>query len=285
MSSKASLRLKLIVALLCAALLIVVAVWPLHTGVRDLTVAILEAAAATLVTFIGLVLLYLYLGSPPTDQIAQATAEATVQRLGMSIATPPASPSASSGGPRLYSTWADVPWQELLSKGRDVEIVVNYFDRWLNEVQRPLVDLLRRQGTVTIYLPNPDRPDDDSALRCLAELYPDHELQNVRDKIVRTGMRLSQRCREAGVPPQRARVRFVDNVLAYAAIRIDGTSVLVSVYDQFRQSSRVQSPAIEINTTAEPELDEFWSRQFDGFASVGAEAPIDALAKKWHVKL
>lgn len=169
--------------------------------------------------------------------------------------------STNPGILAFYENIAEVPWHDLFSSARSVDIVVYYYDSWVKTNWRPLVEFFGNGGALRIVLPN---PDNDEIMEVVRRRFPENSIDMIRHKVRNTGERLKSAKQESGSQTARIEVFYFDDSLNYSAIRFDNASLLLSVFEQFREN-RILSSAVLLDLKNSAHLNGYWDKEIGGF--------------------
>ncbi len=184
--------------------------------------------------------------------------------------------ASSNGGPSqllaFHDTFRHVNWSELLSSANaTVDIVVYYFDSWVNANYDSLRAYFSKPGSrMRVFVSD---PRDDAIVENVTRLFPEYTPQVVRDKIARTGDRLLQALRESGGDPERLEFYYVPHHLNYSAQCLDERTLVLSIYEMFRKS-RIDSPAIVLDLTRSDHMARYWHKERAGLLQVSERVAL-----------
>jgi hypothetical protein len=159
----------------------------------------------------------------------------------------------------FYPSYREVPWDNLLSHAKTtLDIVVYYWDKWTNQHILTLQRLLKNpEAKIRFFFA------DESDPRVLSEilrLFPANQAEELKSKIRHTYEPL-------GTTPQ-VEVYRVPHLLNYSMQCMDGKILVLSLFEMYRQQ-QVDSPAIVIDLTKEPNLKKFYQKELDGLIKSG----------------
>jgi hypothetical protein len=173
----------------------------------------------------------------------------------------------------FYPNLRTVPWPALLNDAHSLDIAVCYWDSWVKANWEPLVQFFARGGSMRVFLPDA-RVND--AVTVVCQRFSEHPTNTIKLKIINTGLRMDEALRASGSRAARLEVFFFPQSLNYSAIRFDSESVLLSVYEQFREE-RIDSSAILLNLTNSSHLAQYWDKEFGEFSSKSEKFAVDDL--------
>jgi len=173
----------------------------------------------------------------------------------------------------FHETFRDVNWNALLARAESqIDIVVYYFDSWVNAYYEAIVAYFRKPGSkMRVFVAD---PDDESILQNIQRLFPEYSPQVIKEKVVRTGERFAKAAKEAGATPERFEFYYVPHVLNYAAQCIDGKLLILSVFEMYRDL-KIDSPAVILDLEKSERLKKYWDKEAAGLfkASRKIQAP------------
>lgn len=159
----------------------------------------------------------------------------------------------------IYEKFGDVPWRSLLSTCSSLDIVVHYFDTWINTYSDDLKTLLDRGGTIRIILPNFANGD---LLNQIAKRFPEYDVEQVRKKIENTYDKLNLIQTDSTHKRATVEAYYVDLMIWYCGIRFDRRDLILSPYEHSRKV-RVASPATHILLNQHLALQDWFERDFE----------------------
>lgn len=170
----------------------------------------------------------------------------------------------------FHDSFRQVNWNSLLSNATEsLDIVVYYFDSWVNANYEQLVQFFRKPGTrVRIFLSN---PNDKEIIENIQRQFPEYNRDLIKAKVAHTKERFELVLTAAGATEDRLEVYYVPHVLNYAVQCIDGKKFVLSVFEMFRQH-RIDSPAFVIDLDTNPHMLKFWEKELKGLLLVSTKA-------------
>jgi hypothetical protein len=175
---------------------------------------------------------------------------------------------------RFWTSHRKVEWSEVIGTALSLDVVVVYYDTWIDENREELLSIFGRGGTIRLYLTD---PRDERALEATADRFPEHSVDDLKSKIQGTAQRLDELRRESDRYQARLEVRLYPGVLNYAAIRADGDWVLTSFYEHKRER-RIDAPAVLLDIAQSPELRRFWDKELRFLFERSVPAPAGFVA-------
>ncbi len=162
----------------------------------------------------------------------------------------------------FYETFRLVDWRTLLSNSQGhIDIVVYYFDSWVNSNYESIVTFFQKpRTTMSIFVAD---PNDKFILANVHRLFPEYSEDVIREKIARTGYRLADALREAGGSSERINFFYVPHFLNYSAQCIDGRILVMSFFEMYRRL-KIDSPAIIIDLNKSQHLAGYWDKELSG---------------------
>lgn len=158
---------------------------------------------------------------------------------------------------RFWPSHRKVSWDVVLGNADALDIVVVYYETWIDENREELMEIFKRGGTIRLYLTD---PEDVAAMAATKERFPEHDVEALREKVRGTARMLDEVRKASGNYHARLDVLLYPGVLNYAAIRADEDQVLMSVYEHGRER-RIDSPAILLDLAASQAVKEFWDKE------------------------
>lgn len=219
-----------------------------------------------LASLLAVLLIYIFRKTvfKPVDdyQIADLT-EAVASRLTDAVR----SSLASDESLVCFSRWNDIDWKSLLRDAHALEFFVSYMDTWVAWAHDPLLDICRRGGSITAYLPN---PSDRNAQRVL-ERFPEYNAVLIKNKIVNTGRKLQAIAAESGNADAIVNIFYTNTFIMHCLMRLDGRRVLLSPFDHFRRGN-VEGPAWLVDTDKYKYIGTWADKEFAGFRSTATSS-------------
>lgn len=162
----------------------------------------------------------------------------------------------------FHESFLGINWPELLNGStRNIDIVVYYFDSWVNSNFEALVAYFRKPNTrMRVFVAN---PDDKQILENIHRLFPDRTQDDLYNKVNKTGTRILQALDRAGATHTRLEFYHFPHFLNYSAQCIDNRILVLSIFEMFR-TTRIDSPAIVVDLDKSEHLRQYWDKELKG---------------------
>ena len=156
----------------------------------------------------------------------------------------------------------DCDWEELItSSNSTIDIVVYYFDSWINRNRKSLVDFFRKSDTtINIVVSDPEISEN---LNEISRLYPDSSEDLLKSKINETYTKLVSIANEAGADPSRIKFYYYPHLLNYSFQIFDKSKIVISFFEMFRKDYLV-SPTLVLNLDKSAKLKKFFLKEMNG---------------------
>lgn len=256
--------LKTLLALAVLAALALIRVYVISTNPTPLGWELLVHDAipsAIVVLATGIVIYFVFhrQGIPDTVVDSTAIADAVIQKLPAMVS------SNTTQFPQLtafHETFRELEWPELISAhSSQIDIVVYYFDSWVNANFDALVNFLRKSDTrIRVFVSDPTQPH---VLETVHRLFGEFDENEVKSKVERTGERFAGALKAAGGDSSRLEFRYLPHVLNYAAQCLDGRTLVLSFFEMHRKQL-IESPALVVDLTKSPRLAAWWRKEMSG---------------------
>lgn len=158
---------------------------------------------------------------------------------------------------RFWPSHRKVAWEDVIGDAESLDLVVVYYEQWIDDNRDELLEVFKRGGSVRLYLTD---PDDEAAIAATAARFPEHDVESLREKVQGTARKLEALRRQADSYHAHLDVRLFPGVLNYSAVRVDDDYVLLSVYEHKRER-RIDSPAVLLDIKQSPTLKRFWDKE------------------------
>lgn len=252
-----------LLALLVIGILVLVYVFFKPVPGNRLGALVIEAIPSAIVVLIGIVGVYFFFyrqgltasqleQNTDIDDVAQAIADKVANKeCGMNIALV-----------EFYETYRGINWPKLLAESHNnIDIIVYYYDSWVNANYEHLVAYFRKPRTaMRVFVAD---PNDDFILGNVSRLFPEYTRDEIKGKVERTGQRIMQAVREAGAAPERFEFYYVPHVLNYSAQCMDDRTLILSVFEMYRKQ-KIDSPAFLLDLTKSAPLASYWNKELAG---------------------
>ncbi len=191
------------------------------------------------------------------------------QELAQYIAENLSNPKSTKSTQQLiafYETFRLIEWNTLLTNAQShIDIVVYYFDVWVNVNYENLVLFFKKpRTTIRVFVPN---PYDEFNSITLQNLFPENNLETLREKINQTKYRLAEALKEAGGDSSRLEFYYISRPLNYSVQCIDNKILVMSVFEMFRKT-KVDSPAIIVDLNKSQHLADYWDKELKGLLTI-----------------
>ena len=165
----------------------------------------------------------------------------------------------------FHETYRQVDWKSLLNEAsRQIDIVVYYFDSWVNSNYDDIVQYFGKPGTkMRVFVAD---PEDEAVLSNVQRLFPEYRPDEIKGKIERTGERLAAALAHAGGNSGRLEFYHVPHVLNYSIQTVDGKILVLSVFEMFRKR-KIDSPAVIVDLQYSTQVGAFWQKELDGLVA------------------
>jgi len=168
-------------------------------------------------------------------------------------------PKIEEGLIGFHSSWHDVNWDYWIRKAEtSLDIVVFYWDKWTYDNMEALTDFLKKPDTRLRFFFTDDQ--DPKLLRRIQSLFPDHNRERIKQKIVKTTKSLEEYIEKSGLPPEKLEIRKIPHLLNYPFQIIDGRYVVISIFEMYRDK-HVDAPAFIIDLDQCPEQAKFFQKE------------------------
>lgn len=172
----------------------------------------------------------------------------------------------------FYETYRQVDWKGLLNEAsQQIDIVVYYFDSWVNSSYDDIVQYFGKPGTkMRVFVAD---PENEAVLSNIQRLFPEYGKEEIKGKIERTGERLAAALTDAGGNSGRLEFYYVPHVLNYSTQTIDGKVLVLSVFEMYRKR-KIDSPAVVVNLQYSTQVVAFWQKEIEGLLASSRRIPL-----------
>jgi hypothetical protein len=172
----------------------------------------------------------------------------------------------------FYETYRQVDWKGLLNEAsQQIDIVVYYFDSWVNSSYDDIVQYFGKPGTkMRVFVAD---PENEAVLSNIQRLFPEYGKEEIKGKIERTGERLAAALTDAGGNSGRLEFYYVPHVLNYSMQTIDGKVLVLSVFEMYRKR-KIDSPAVVVNLQYSTQVVAFWQKEIEGLLASSRRIPL-----------
>ncbi|WP_162656304.1 hypothetical protein [Tuwongella immobilis] len=158
----------------------------------------------------------------------------------------------------VFDNFGKVPWTQFFAGCSNLDIVVHYFDTWINQHEVQLKKMLDRGGRIRIILPN---YKNDELVALIKERFPDYTKEQVKKKIQNTFAKLEQ-IRVKAIHKHAIVVAYdVDSAPWYCGVSFDHRELVLSPYEHDRSLS-VAAPATLVELPRLPAFQEWFEKEF-----------------------
>lgn len=166
----------------------------------------------------------------------------------------------------FHETYRDIDWGKLFSESRiSIDILVYYYDSWVNTNYERLVAFFKQPNTkMRVFVAD---PNDPFVLDTVHRLFPEYSREVIKEKVERTGIRISDAAKEAGAASDRFEFYYVPHILSYSAQCIDNRILIQGTFEMYRKH-KIDSPAVVIDLTKSEHLTRYWNKELEGLLKV-----------------
>ncbi len=165
--------------------------------------------------------------------------------------------------PKCYDNFNRVPWDDYIKESSKIDILVHYFDTWINQRTDIITDFFRQGGTLNLIIPN---PEDENLIRIIKSRFNDSSYERILDKVRRTSGKFQELRNSANNPTSKLNIFITDQITWYCAVRFDERYLILSPYEHTHDVS-VQSPAVVIPLdNNHPKINDWFNKEMRHFA-------------------
>lgn len=163
----------------------------------------------------------------------------------------------------FYESYREVPWPELLnSLQSSFDIVVYYWDQWIQQHFDALTSFLQKPGThMNLVLADESNP---AIMNDLMRLFPNKSHEKLIRQIADTYEPLRDYVKQYDLPINKVEVFRLPYLLNYSLQCLDGKTLILSFFEMYRSQQQVGGPAIVINLEQAPQLKQFYLKEIKG---------------------
>lgn len=159
-------------------------------------------------------------------------------------------------------TFKKINWDTLITQsGSRIDIVVFYFDSWVNAHWDSLVAYMSRPNTtIRLFLSNPNDPE---LLAHVNRLFPEYSTELIQQKITTTYDRFLEVLKKVNVSQSRLELYYYKYPFNHSFQIFDDRYVVVSFFEMYR-NKKIDSPAIVFDTEHSKHLHEYFDKELSG---------------------
>jgi hypothetical protein len=173
----------------------------------------------------------------------------------------------NSGLERVSMSWLDIPWNELFSSARDVEVFIVYGSSWRNSHWPKLQALTAdSRNKLWIYLPDPDH---ETTMKVLARRY-DATVEKVQSNVREMAAAMASLSKANGAD---VRIYYRDGDPTFTCYRFD-ERIVVTLYSNRRDRGDVPTLLMKKGT-----FHDFFTADLAAIRKQSREIPLSDLTK------
>ncbi|OSZ82591.1 hypothetical protein CAP35_04810 [Chitinophagaceae bacterium IBVUCB1] len=174
-------------------------------------------------------------------------------------------PSLQVGTIEFYETYKKVDWTKLLRDSNEsLDIVVYYFDSWVNHNEDAIQAFLLKPNTkirVVVSDPRIDMISDN-----VQRLFSEYDKGTIQQKIANTRDRFLRLYDKVGASHNRFEFFYYPHLLNYSFQVLDNSKMVLSVFEMYRKKT-IDSPAIIIDLNKSKHSKDFMLKELNGIIS------------------
>ncbi len=161
----------------------------------------------------------------------------------------------------FYPSYRDVLWKELIPQAnKSLDIVVYYWDKWIDEHKSELFNFLQRPDThLTIIFADNENPAIEKEI---LRLFPHNSANDLANKINQTYLPFIKE------NSKKLTVIKVPHLLHYSLQIIDNNIAILSLFDLYR-APNIDSPAFVLDLSKVPNFNSFCIKELEGMKRQG----------------
>lgn len=150
-------------------------------------------------------------------------------------------------------------WDNYIQRSHKIDIVANYFDKWLARNQESLIIFLRKGGKLRIIMSKTDSPEE---LLLILRHFQDLNQNDLQIKIDLTVKELKELNAKSRAKEKQIQVYYYDFAISYPLIRIGNTLAVFSFFKHNWDVRYDSEPSILINAD-EPVFNKFLENEIN----------------------
>lgn len=162
-------------------------------------------------------------------------------------------------------TFRDISWKELIEgSSKTIDIVVYYFDSWVNYNNQALTNFLLKPNTkIRVFVAN---PDDPFLIENVRRLFNEYNAETVKEKVSHTYERFLDIYAQIGADKKRFEFYYYPYFLNYSLQVFDSKKAVFSVFEMYRKQ-KIDSPALVVDLKKSTHLGNYVKKELDGILS------------------
>lgn len=154
----------------------------------------------------------------------------------------------------IYQEFDQIGFKALIEPAGKIEIVVHYFDSWLNRHRQSFKIFFNNGGNLHLILPN---PENQNLLKLIHQRIPEYDIELLRTKITDTYERLKSWSDKSTHKKSSVEVSYTDKLINYCAVKFDNDYSVISVFSHTREERTVEAPAFLIDVKSNQKINEW----------------------------